>query len=211
MAETGIDRYDELHAGFRWQVPARFNIAEVCCTRWARATPEAIAIRYQREDGSRRDYSYAELDRAADRLAAALRSLGVERGDRVAIVMPQRFETAVAHIALYRLGAVAMPLSMLFGPDALEYRINDSGARLALVDETGIDNVLEAGRSARSSRPWSRSAAPKAAATPTGRRCWRPRARHRRRSTPPPTRPASSSTPAARPARPRARCCRTAC
>jgi len=144
MAETGIDRYDELHAGFRWQVPARFNIAEVCCTRWARATPEAIALRYQREDGSRRDYSYAELDRAADRLAAALRSLGVERGDRVAIVMPQRFETAVAHIALYRLGAVAMPLSMLFGPDALEYRINDSGARLALVDETGIDNVLEA-------------------------------------------------------------------
>jgi len=146
MAETGIDRYDELHAGFRWQVPARFNIAEVCCTRWARATPEAIALRYQREDGSRRDYSYAELDRAADRLAAALRSLGVERGDRVAIVMPQRFETAVAHIALYRLGAVAMPLSMLFGPDALEYRINDSGARLALVDETGIDNVLEARR-----------------------------------------------------------------
>ena len=58
--------------------------------------------------------------------------------------MPQRFETAVAHIALYRLGAVAMPLSMLFGPEALEYRINDSGARLALVDETGIENVLEA-------------------------------------------------------------------
>jgi acetyl-CoA synthetase len=138
-----VDRYDELHAGFRWQVPARFNIAEVCCTRWARATPEAIAIRYQREDGSRRDYSYAELDRAADRLAAALSSLGVERGDRVAIVMPQRFETAVAHIALYRLGAVAMPLSMLFGPEALEYRINDSGARLALVDETGIENVLQ--------------------------------------------------------------------
>ena len=80
MAEAGIDRYDELHAGFRWQVPARFNIAEVCCTRWARKTPDAIAIRYQREDGSRRDYSYAELDRAADRLAAALRALGVGRG-----------------------------------------------------------------------------------------------------------------------------------
>jgi acetyl-CoA synthetase len=144
MAEAGIDRYDELHAGFRWQVPARFNIAEVCCTRWARNTPDAIAIRYQREDGSRRDYSYAELDRTADRLAAALRALGVGRGDRVAIVMPQRFETAVAHIALYRLGAVAMPLSMLFGPDALEYRINDSGTHLALVDETGIANVLEA-------------------------------------------------------------------
>ena len=144
MPEAGVDRYAELHAGFRWQVPERFNIAEVCCARWARETPQAVAIRYEREDGSRRDFSYAELDDAGNRLAAALRTLGVGRGDRVAIVMPQRFETAVAHIALYRLGAVAMPLSMLFGPDALEYRINDSGARLALVDESGIANVLEA-------------------------------------------------------------------
>jgi acetyl-CoA synthetase len=138
------DAYAALYSGFRWHVPERFNIAEVCCTRWARATPDAIAIRYQREDGSRRDCTYAELDRAADRLAAALHGIGVARGDRVAIVMPQRFETAVAHIALYRLGAVAMPLSMLFGPDALEYRLQDSGACLALVDETGIANVLEA-------------------------------------------------------------------
>ena len=144
MPEAGVDRYAELHAGFRWQVPDRFNIAEACCTRWARETPQAVAIRYEREDGSRRDFSYAELDGAGNRLAAALRTLGVGRGDRVAIVMPQRFETAVAHIALYRLGAVAMPLSMLFGPDALEYRINDSGARLALVDESGIANMLEA-------------------------------------------------------------------
>jgi acetyl-CoA synthetase len=144
MPEPAVDRYAELHAGFRWRVPELFNIAEVCCTRWARKTPRAVAVRYEREDGSRRDYTYAEIDAAADRLAAALRGLGVERGDRVAIVMPQRFETAVAHVALYRLGAVAMPLSMLFGPDALEYRINDSGARLALVDETGIANMQEA-------------------------------------------------------------------
>jgi acetyl-CoA synthetase len=144
MPEPAVDRYAELHAGFRWQVPALFNIAEVCCTRWARQTPRAVAIRYEREDGSRRDYTYAEIDAAADRLATALRGLGVARGDRVAIVMPQRFETAVSHVALYRLGAVAMPLSMLFGPDALEYRINDSGTRLALVDETGIANVQEA-------------------------------------------------------------------
>src|SRR5665213_1320413 len=75
-------------------------------------------------------------------MATALHRRGVERGDRVAIVMPQRIETAIAHMAIYRLGAVAMPLSMLFGPEALEYRINDSGARIAIVDETGIDNVL---------------------------------------------------------------------
>ena len=106
--------------------------------------PDAVAIRFEAEDGERTDFSYGELDRDADRLAAALRRLGVGRGDRVALVLPQRFETAVAHIALYRLGAVAMPLSMLFGPDALEYRINDSEARLAIVDESGIANVVAA-------------------------------------------------------------------
>ena len=139
-----VDRYAELHASFRWHVPERFNIAEVCCTRWARKTPDAIAIRFEHESGMRRDFSYAELDRDANRLASALRTRGVARGDRVALVLPQRFETAVAHIALYRLGAIAMPLSFLFGPEALEYRINDSGATLAIVDENGIDNVLAA-------------------------------------------------------------------
>src|SRR4029079_8196984 len=139
-----VDRYAELHAGFRWHVPAHFNIADVCCTRWARERPDAVAIRFEAEDGTRTDFTYGELDRDADRLAAALRKCGVARGDRVALVLPQRFETAVAHIALYRLGAVAMPLSMLFGPDALEYRINDSEARLAIVDESGIANVVAA-------------------------------------------------------------------
>jgi acetyl-CoA synthetase len=142
--ELTEDRYDELHAGFRWSVPARFNIAEVCCARWARDTPDAVAIRWEHENGARANYTYADLQQAADRLANALRRLGVAAGDRVAIVMPQRFETAVAHIALYQLAAVAMPLSMLFGPDALEYRITHSEARLAIVDETAIANVLAA-------------------------------------------------------------------
>ena len=138
------DGYAELHDGFRWHVPEQFNIAEACCTRWARDTPDAVAIRHEHEDGTRKTVTYRALDRDAARLAAALRKLGVASGDRVAIVMPQRIETAVAHIAIHRLGAVAMPLSMLFGPEALEYRINDSGARLAIVDESAIDNVLAA-------------------------------------------------------------------
>jgi len=138
------DSHAELHAGFRWHVPADFNIAEACCTRWARDTPDAVAIRHEHEDGTRGSTTYRTLDRDADRLAVALRRLGVARGDRIAIVMPQRVETAIAHIAIYRLGAVAMPLSMLFGPEALEYRIGDSGAKLAIVDESAIDNVLAA-------------------------------------------------------------------
>ena len=137
-----VDRYAEIHAAFRWAVPERFNIAEVCCARWARATPDAVAIRWEHEDGRTASFTYADLQRDANRLAHALARRGVGRGDRVAIVMPQRFETAVAHIALYQLGAIAMPLSMLFGPEALEYRINHSEARLAIVDESGIANVL---------------------------------------------------------------------
>ena len=141
---AAVDDYAALHAGFRWHVPRDFNIAEACCTRWARTRPDAVAIRFEDERGSRTDFTYGEIDREADRLAAALRARGVARGDRVALVLPQRFETAVAHVALYRLGAVAMPLSMLFGPDALEYRIRDSEARLAIVDESGIANVRAA-------------------------------------------------------------------
>jgi acetyl-CoA synthetase len=140
-ASLPADRYTELHGSFHWHVPTRFNIAEACCTRWARDTPEAVAIRWEHEDGRRADFTYGQLQRDANRLSNALKRLGVQRGDRVAIVMPQRFETAVAHMAIYQLGAVAMPLSMLFGPEALEYRFNHSAAQVALVDESAIANV----------------------------------------------------------------------
>ena len=135
------DHHAGLHGGLHWQVPEHFNIAQVCCGRWARDTPGAIAIRTEGDDGSREDFSYAQLHRAADRLSCWLRAQGVQRGDRVAIVMPQRFETAAAHIATYQLGAVAMPLSILFGPEALAWRLQDSGARVAIVDESAIGAV----------------------------------------------------------------------
>lgn len=134
-----LDRYAELYAGFRWQVPRHFNIAEACCGRWARQMPEAIAIRGEREDGAwPLNWNFGELQAAANRLSHALQRLGVARGDRVAIVLPQRFETAVAHMATYQLGAVAVPLTVLFGPEALAFRLDDSGAAVAIVDETGL-------------------------------------------------------------------------
>ena len=150
---VAADRYEALYRQFRWQVPAQFNIAEACCARWARETPQAVAIRVEHEAGRAAVHTYADLQRDANRLAHALRRLGVQRGHRVAVVMPQRFETAVAHIALYQLGAVAMPLSMLFGPDALEYRINHSETQLAIVDESAIANL----RAARAQCPGLRT------------------------------------------------------
>jgi acetyl-CoA synthetase len=143
-SSSAADHHAALHAGFRWKVPREFNIADQCCTRWASQTPEAVAIAVEQLDGRCTRHSYAELNAEANRLSNALRRRGVERGDRVAILMPQRFETAVAHMAIQKLGAVVMPLSMLFGPDALEYRLNDSEARVAIADESSIANLLSA-------------------------------------------------------------------
>lgn len=144
MTSIAIDAHAALHREFRWQVPARFNIARACCTRWARdaATAGRVAVAWERDDdGASGTLTYAELQAQADAFSHALRSLGVRAGDRVAICLPQRPETAVAHMALYQLGAVAMPLSMLFGPDALAYRMQDSGAVAAIVDENTAANI----------------------------------------------------------------------
>ena len=132
------DQYADLHGNFRWHVPEDFNIAEFCCARWAKQTPNVVAIREHVSGQSlakSKAYTYSELQQAANQLSQKLADLGVKRGDRVAIVLPQRFETAVAYMAVLQMGAIAVPLSMLFGPDALEYRINDSDTVVALVDE----------------------------------------------------------------------------
>ncbi len=118
-------------------------MAEQCSRRWAEA-PDAqsrIAVIEHPVAGVERVYSYGELQQQANRLANALLALGVSCGDRVAIVMPQRFETAVAYMAILQMGAVAMPLSILFGPEALQYRLQDSEAVLAICDESSVANV----------------------------------------------------------------------
>src|SRR5512133_2982283 len=140
----GRDNYLRMHADFKWRVPEHFNIAQVCCARWA-ARPDAIertAIRAHGAQSGAEYLSYLELQTRADALSHMLTRLGVRRGDRVAVVMPQRFETAVAYMAIFQVGAVAMPLSMLFGPDALEYRLKDSDAGVAICDESSIANML---------------------------------------------------------------------
>ncbi|RJG06463.1 AMP-binding protein [Noviherbaspirillum cavernae] len=140
--KLAADRYDTLYSEFRWQVPASFNIAEACCARWAK-DPSRVAIFHEDDAGHTGTLSYAELQIEANRLSNVLRALGVSRGDRIAIILPQRPETAIAHIACYQLGAVAMPMSILFGPDALEYRLQNSEAIVALVDQAGMQNLGE--------------------------------------------------------------------
>jgi len=132
--------YLRLQRSLRWQVPDRFNIAAVCSQRWAAhpGTAQRVAVQVYADGRVQSSHSYAELQQQANALSVLLAARGVRRGDRVAIVMPQRFETAVAYIAVLQIGAVAMPLSMLFGPEALAFRLQDSAAVLALADAAAL-------------------------------------------------------------------------
>ena len=135
--------YAQLHQAFRWEVPARFNIAQVCCARWAAQgdATKRIAIQAYSTRASSTFHSYSALQTQSNRLANALTTLGVRPGDRVAIVMPQCFETGVAYMAVLQMGAVAMPLSLLFGPEALEFRLQDSEAVVAIADASALHDL----------------------------------------------------------------------
>jgi acetyl-CoA synthetase len=134
------DRYDELYRGFRWNVPLRYNIAQACCGQWAQDRSR-FALYWEDESGATAAYSFWDIQREANRLSNALAALGVRRGDRVALLLPQRPESAIAYMAIFQMGAVALPLSHLFGPDALEYRMEHAGASVAIVEPATIANL----------------------------------------------------------------------
>ena len=135
-----MDRYEEIYRNYRWQVPERFNIAVACCRRHARDRSR-LCLYWEDESGATSAWTYWDLQSRANQLANALAALGVKRGDRIAIILPQRPETVVGHMACYQMGAVAMPLSILFGPDALEYRLQNSEAVAALVDPASLPHL----------------------------------------------------------------------
>ena len=134
--------WEGMRSAFRWPRPARFNIAETCCERWARAEPERRALTLLRPDGETRDYSYVQLSRAANRFANVLRAHGVGRGDRVAVLLPQTPETILTHLASYKLGAIVVPLFTLFGEDGLAYRLSDSGAKALVTDRDNLPKIV---------------------------------------------------------------------
>ncbi|MFN0159819.1 MAG: AMP-binding protein [Burkholderiales bacterium] len=134
--------YEEVCERFRWVIPANFNIAHDICDRHA-DDPGRLAMIYEDESGQVSEHSFAEFRERSSRLAHALARLGVARGDRVGIVMSQRPETANAHVAIYRMGAIALPLATLFGPEALEYRLRNAGVRVVITDAPSLARLLE--------------------------------------------------------------------
>ena len=128
------DTLEGLRARFRWEIPARYNIGRDVCDRWAGTDPGRTALIL---DETGRTVDYDELRSLSNRLANLLAAHGVGPGDRVGVLLPQRLETVLAHVAALKLGAITIPLFTLFGEEALVHRLGDSGARAVVTDADG--------------------------------------------------------------------------
>jgi acetyl-CoA synthetase len=137
---TKTNDYDELCRKFRWEIPARFNIAAACCDRHADGT-NRLALVYVDEEGGAQRTSFDELAAMSRRFANVLKSDGLARGDRVALFLSQSLELPLGHLAAFRSGLVSVPLFALFGEDALQFRLSNSGAKAVVTDLAGWEKV----------------------------------------------------------------------
>lgn len=130
--------FDELRKAFEWEIPDRFNIAEYYCERWANRKGQ-VALFAIDSDDRERTFTYWQLENFANQFANFLIQQGIEKGDRVGVVSPQKPETLITLFGLWKVGAVPVPLSTLFGPDALKHRLSDCRARGCIAD---IGNIM---------------------------------------------------------------------
>lgn len=133
--------YEALYGDFRWDIPDRFNIGTAVSNAWAARAPNRICLEHFLPDAAPLSMTYGELAARSDAFAAALAAEGVQQGDRVAILLPQGFETVVAHVAIYKLGAIALPLALLFGADALLFRLKNAEARAIVTNRFGAERL----------------------------------------------------------------------
>ena len=134
--------YAEVFNTFRWEILTHYNIGVDICDKWA-AQPDRLALMYENEDGRVEKYTFADLKRLSNRLANGLKASGIGPGDRFGILLPQCPETAISHIAAYKLGAIAIPLFTLFGTDALAYRLSNSEAKGIVTDSANLPKIME--------------------------------------------------------------------
>ncbi len=137
--------YATLRRNFRWNIPLYYNIGVDVCDRWAAADPERVAILWERPDSVVESVTYGRLRDASNRLANALRVKGIKAGDRVALVLAQGPAAAISHIAIYKLGAIAVPLATLFGIDSMQFRLADSGAKALITNAQGLEKLDKMG------------------------------------------------------------------
>ncbi len=139
---TPAKTYEDVYNAFQWQIPEFYNIGIDICDKWARQRYR-LALIYEDEKGHVEKYTFWDLKNLSNKLANGLKSFGIGVGDRLAILLPQCPQTAISHIAAYKVGAVAIPLFTLFGTDALEYRLSNSEAKGIVTDAANLPKIME--------------------------------------------------------------------
>jgi acetyl-CoA synthetase len=132
---TRFASYDEARAQHRWDVPDRYNIAADVCDKHP---PDKPAMVWERFDGARRDLTWGELQALAGQAANVLRDAGVQRGDRVAVVLPPTPETAAIFFGTWKLGALLLSMSVLYGDDGIRHRLHDATPRVLVTDRANV-------------------------------------------------------------------------
>src|SRR4051794_9163560 len=126
-----MGRYEEICAEHEWRVPPSYNIAADCCDKHPRDKPAMV---HERFDGAVREVSWGELQDLSNQAANLLASQGVQRGDRVAVVLPPTPETAAIFFGTWKLGAILLSMSVLYGDEGIRHRLNDSQPRVLVTD-----------------------------------------------------------------------------
>src|SRR3954453_7770672 len=123
--------YEEAVANHRWNVPARYNIAYDVCDKHP---PDKLAMIWEDYRGNEREVRWGELQELSNRFANVLRARGIERGDRVAVVLPPTPETAAVFFGTWKVGGILLSMSVLYGDEGIAHRLRDSQAKLLVTD-----------------------------------------------------------------------------
>ena len=137
------ERYDALIRDFAWNIPSDFNMGVAVSDDWAEIAPDRVCLEHFDPGGNHARMTYGELSARSSAVAGALRGLGIGRGERVALLLPQSFETVIAHVAIYKMGGIALPLALLFGVEALEYRLKVAGASAIITNRFGWERLKD--------------------------------------------------------------------
>ena len=145
MIEQDLQTYrdfDKIYKYFSWRIPPSYNVAYDVCDKHS-IDPTKVALYYESEDGKEAKYTFSDLKKLSDRLANALMDLDLRRGDRVGIYLPQRPEAAIAHLASLKLGGISVPMTPMFGPEAISHRMNDCQAKILVFAIEDNEKILD--------------------------------------------------------------------
>ena len=133
--------YKTLINSFSWSIPEHYNIGVDVCDKWAVLDPDRLALLHKQNGSNTISYTFGDIRDFSNQVAKLLISYGINKGDRVGILLPQTPETAISHVSIYKIGAIAVPLFTLFGEEALAYRLQDCCAKAVISDCSGVGKL----------------------------------------------------------------------